>query len=268
LIAQWSVSAALAFDALTFILSFCALSLTHKRALSTVTEERTAPRYAGFMHQWKELFAGLRFLRGEKGVLTLVLFFSLINGLNNVEAVLVPHLARVDLGLSATQFGLFATAMGVGTLLGALVAGLVGSRVRRRAQVICLSMLVFGGAIALMGTAQDAQALYAAYALLGVSFIVPQVIWSTFLQHIVPAAMRGRVFGFTSLIAMAMNPLGLLLAGVLGDSVGARAGLWIGGGSIVILSLLALSLPAVRGLNRRGVTPDAEVAPVLDAAQA
>ena len=54
-----------------------------------------------------------------------------------------------------------------------------------------------------------------------------------------------------SLIAMAMNPLGLFLAGVLGDGVGSRAGLWLGGGTIAALSLLALSLPAVRALNTR-----------------
>jgi MFS family permease len=50
---------------------------------------------------------------------------------------------------------------------------------------------------------------------------------------------------------MAMNPLGLLLAGVLGDSFGTREGLWIGGGVIVVLSLLALALPSVRSLNTR-----------------
>jgi hypothetical protein len=54
-----------------------------------------------------------------------------------------------------------------------------------------------------------------------------------------------------------MNPLGLLFAGVLGDSLGLRAGLWIGGASIVVLSLFALSLPVVRSLNNREPTPAA-----------
>ncbi|HEU5441641.1 MAG TPA: hypothetical protein VFU88_20320 [Ktedonobacterales bacterium] len=48
-----------------------------------------------------------------------------------------------------------------------------------------------------------------------------------------------------------MNPLGVLLAGVLGDSFGTREGLWIGGVIIVVLSLLALALPSVRSLNTR-----------------
>jgi MFS family permease len=228
LIAQRSVSVALAFDALTFVVSFLALSLTRRQAFhaseqATAKQATAEQRRAGFRRQWSEIFGGLRFLRGEPGVLTLVIFFSLINGLNNVEAVLVPRLARLDLGLSATEFGLLATAMGVGTLLGALFAGLFAQRVRRRASLICLYMMVFGGAIALMGVAQGAPTLYAAYALMGVSFILPEVVFSSFLQRIIPSETRGRVFGFISLIAMAMNPLGLLLAGILGDSVGPRA---------------------------------------------
>jgi MFS family permease len=81
---------------------------------------------------------------------------------------------------------------------------------------------------------------------MGVTLIVPEMVSSSFLERIVPTEMRGRVFGFITLITMGMNPLGLLLAGAVGDTVGPRAGLWIGGASIVILSLLALSLPAVR----------------------
>src|SRR5262249_16305169 len=189
-----------------------ALALTRRRTFQVTKQAHGEQRASGFRRQWSEIFAGLRFLRGEPGVFTLILFFSLMNGLNDVEAVLVPRLARLELGLSATEFGLLATAMGVGALMGALFAGLFAQRVRRRAQLICLSIMVFGLAIVLMGLAQEARTLYLAFALFGVSFILPEVVFSSFLQRLVPAEMRGRVFGFTSLIAMAMNPLGLLLA--------------------------------------------------------
>lgn len=260
LIAQWSVSAALAFDALTFLVSFCALALTRRQTFQGAKQAHDEQGTGGFRRQWSEIFGGLRFLRGEPGLFTLILFFSLTNGLNDVEAVLVPRLARLELGLSASEFGLLATAMGGGTLLGALFAGLFAQRVRHRAQIICLSMMVFGVAIVLMGLAENARTLYLAFALFGVTFILPEVVFSSFLQRLVPAEMRGRVFGFISLLAMALNPLGLLLAGVLGDSIGPRAGLWIGGSSIAVLSLLVLALPTVRSLNHRDLTPPAAVA--------
>jgi hypothetical protein len=37
-----------------------------------------------------------------------------------------------------------------------------------------------------------------------------------------------------------MNPAGLFLAGWLGDTLGVRAGLWIGGGAIAALAALML----------------------------
>ena len=104
LIAQWSVGAALAFDALTFVVSFLALSLTRRQTFQVASPGNEQRR--GFRQHWRDIFGGLRFLKVERGMFALVVFFSLTNGLNDVEAVLVPRLARVELGLSATEFGL------------------------------------------------------------------------------------------------------------------------------------------------------------------
>lgn len=60
---------------------------------------------------------------------------------------------------------------------------------------------------------------------------------------------RGRVFSVMSTIAMGLNPLGLLAAGWLGQAVGIRQGLWMGGGAIVLLSALALLALATRRLD-------------------
>jgi MFS family permease len=223
--------------------------------------------------RWGELFGGIRFLGREPGVFVLVLFFSLTNGLNNVEAVLVPRIARFELGLPADAFGLLASMMGVGTLLGALVIGFVAQRIRRRAQIICLSMTVFGAAIVAMGLADRALVLDGAYFILGVTFIVPEVVFGTLLQRIIPADSRGRVFSVLGLVSMSMNPLGFLLAGYLGDNLGPRPGLLLGGGIIAVLSILALLVPAVRRLNSRlDATPpastDAEPIPARSGEQA
>jgi MFS transporter, DHA3 family, tetracycline resistance protein len=258
LIARWSVGAAFVFDALTFVVSFLALAFLRRRVFGS-GEQAHHEREGGAGRRWREIFGGLRFLRGEHGLLILVLFFALVNGVNNVEAVLVPRLVRRDLGLSAAAFGLLASSMGLGTLLGALFSGLFARGTRRRAHIICLSIMVFGVAIVAMGMAQNALTLYLAYFVLGVSFILAEVVFTSFLQRIVPTALQGRVFSFLALIAMSMNPVGLLLAGVLGDQFGPRAGLWIGGGAIAVLSLLALAIPAVRALNGRDDAPPSAV---------
>ena len=259
LIAQWSVGAALTFDAASFVVSFAALALMRGRrggaqaASADASAEASAeaaeqPKRAS---RWGEMFAGLRFLLREPAILTLILFFSLTNGLNDVEAVLVPRLVRLDLHLSATAFGLMAACMGIGGLVGAFAAGLAPSRLRGRAQIIIGAMLVFGAAIVAMGMARDALTLDAAYLVMGVGFAVPEVLSGAMLQRLIPLRMMGRVVSFISLIAMAMNPAGMFLAGWLGDTLGVRQGLEVGGATIIALAALLLLSPTPRALNRR-----------------
>jgi hypothetical protein len=143
-----------------------------------------------------------------------------------------------------------AACMGVGGLIGAFIAGMAPPGLRWRAQFICGSMLIFGGAIVTMGLARDALTLDLAYGVMGVSFAVPEVLSGALFQRIIPNDMLGRVVSVISLLAMVMNPAGLFLAGWLGDTVGLRAGLWVGGGAIVTLALVALFTPTIRALNR------------------
>ncbi len=110
-------------------------------------------------------------------------------------------------------------------------------------------MLVFGLAIVLMGLVGSMTALYGAYLLAGLAFIVPEIAAWSLWQEIVPTEMRGRVFSTISLVAMAMNPPGLILAGTLGNFIGLREGLWIGGGAIVVLSLIVSALPQFRRID-------------------
>jgi MFS family permease len=266
LIAQWSIGAALTFDAASFIVSCIALALLRQRR-AQVSVEAPPTEQAERGSRWGEMFAGLRFLLREPAIFALILFFSLTNGLNDVEAVLVPRLVRVNLHLSATAFGLMAACMGVGGLLGAFGAGLAPQRLRWRAQFIVGAMFLFGGAIILMGLAQNTLTLDLAYLALGVTFAVPEVLSGALLQRLVPLHMMGRVVSFISLIAMAMNPAGLFLAGWLGDTVGVRAGLAVGGGAIAALALVMLLSPMPRALNRRDLatlsasaSPEAAVA--------
>jgi hypothetical protein len=46
---------------------------------------------------------------------------------------------------------------------------------------------------------------------MGLTLIVPEVVSSSFLQRIVPTEMRGRVFGFVTLITMGMIPIDVML---------------------------------------------------------
>jgi MFS transporter, DHA3 family, macrolide efflux protein len=261
LISKYNVGAALAFDGATFVASVLTLLFLNERRIRQAAGKLESPSSTrstnrddadpGRSSWWVDFQTGVRFLWGEKGMLTMILIFSLTNGINDVEAVLTPVLARSTLHLTAVAFGLLASFFGVGALGGALLMGLFGQHLRHRAVAICGSLATFGLAIGAMGLAQSAADLYVAYLVSGTSFIVAEIASSSLWQQIIPNQILGRVFGVMVTLAMGMNPLGLILAGVLGQVFGVRQGLWIGGGAIVILSVLAFTLPMVRALDVR-----------------
>lgn len=253
IIAKYSVGGALLFDALTFVVSVFVLALMGSHR-SPRPERANYPSGV----RWGSLLGGVRFLLGEPGMLALVSVFTLTNALNDVEAVLVPVLARRELNLTAAQFALTFSCFGMGTLVGAIVTSVFGNGIRKIALTVCGIHAVFGIVILSMGFAQNAYFLYVSYLLMGLSFIAPDIIISTLWQRIIPAEMRGRVFSVLDTLGMGLNPVGFMVAGLLGASLGLRHGLWVGGGAIAVLSMLVFFVPAVRGLDGRIAKFDVE----------
>lgn len=249
LIAQFSIGAAFTFDAATFLLSAIALLLIRQRAKARV-EQKIQPEVERQPFKLKqEVLSGFRALWQEQQLFALVVVGSLSNGLNNVEAVLVPLLARFTLKLSAIEYGFFATCFGIGAIIGAFVIGMLPGTFRYRARIICLSNIVFGLTLFAMGTTQNVWELYGAYFLWGFSFSVYETNFSTLTLLLIPPQSRGRVFSIISMLAMGLNPLGFLLAGVLGGLLGVRGGTWAGGGAIALLSIIALFWLRMRRLD-------------------
>lgn len=257
LIARWNVGAALAFDALTFgVAALATILMGSVRAPLGAEPEVTTEQSGEHVPDKSQKGNGtmreaVRFLRSEPGLLTMIVFFSLTNGLNNVMAVLTPVLVRQTLHLSATVYGLAATCAGVTMLVGGLVVGATMKKLAHPTVIVCGAMVLFGAGIVVMGLAMNAASLYGAYAVTFLGFITADIIMGTLWQLAIPDRLRGRVMSLVSTIAMCMNPLGFLFAGALGEAYGVRAGLWIGGGSIAVLAVLVFLLPAVRHLDAR-----------------
>ncbi len=204
--------------------------------------QETEAEHNGFARGWQ-------FLRQHPGLLAMVLFFSLTNGLNNVEAVLVPLLARLVLHLPAWQFGLLSTAFGGGGLAGAWLGVHLDRAQPGRLGWAFGAMAVFALAIVAMGFAGDGAELALSYLVLGLSFTVAEVMTNVLWQRMVPDDLRGRVLSTMGTLARSANPLGYVLAGWLGAFLGVRAGLWAGGSAILLLTATVSLLGPVRSLG-------------------
>ncbi|WAM23415.1 MFS transporter [Myxococcus sp. NMCA1] len=158
--------------------------------------------------------AGGAYLRATPGLLALIGFLAASNFLTGTVEVLVTPLVLSF--ADVRTLGALTTAGGVGMLAGSLVISAWGGP-KRLVNGLLGFQLTCGLALICVGLATSVPVLA------GVAFAfffgLPIINGSsqTLLQRIVPLALRGRVFAFTSTITGAMLPLAYTIAGPLAD---------------------------------------------------
>jgi predicted MFS family arabinose efflux permease len=162
--------------------------------------------------------AGLRYVGQHRELLgpVLVLF---IFGLVWQEEVLIPLLAKDGFDSNATLFGVFASAMAGGAVLGGIVT--TSGRVPSRSSVTRAAWVFVFGAATVAASPVPAAAV-PMLALTGGGAIVLVVQLNTMLQVNVAPEYRGRVMALYVVCMYGTRPLGAPLVGWLASSAGPR----------------------------------------------
>jgi MFS family permease len=167
----------------------------------------------------RELREGLRFIRADKLILTLVITVAITNFLDMpIFAVVLPVYAKQFLG-DAAQLGLMISVFGAGAVLGTLLYGAIGQRFSRRLTFVTAFLLV-SGPLLVVSLAPSLPIVLAALFCSGVAAGPLNPVIMTVTQSRVPAEIRGRVFGMMSALAFMAAPLGMVVAGYLTEHLG------------------------------------------------
>jgi MFS family permease len=162
--------------------------------------------------------------------------WMLVDG--GVYGVLVLF-ALHELGIGATGFGFLLTASAAGTVLGSMAAPRV-ARVLPAAYALAAALVVFGGAYVLIGTVPSVAVALLGFGVAGIGSGVWNVITVSFRQSHIPDHLFGRVSAAYRTLAWGGTSVGSLMGGVVATVFGLRAPLLVAGGTILLLSLLAL----------------------------
>ncbi|MBK6471361.1 MAG: MFS transporter [Betaproteobacteria bacterium] len=212
--------------------------------------ERREARPAG--HFWRDLGVGLRFVTGNRLLLTLGVLMAVWQ-MCHYSAVTVQILfATRTLGLSEHAVGLCYMGMGVGTIAGSMLGRRVSHRIGPGPCLVVGYAICGAGWLLLAAAPANAWGV-AAFALMLMSFTTGAVfIFINFLalrQAVTPAPLLGRMTATMRWLTLLAAAPGALLGGWLGDHVGLRAALAFAGGVSVLLVLVAWRLPLIRGLT-------------------
>jgi MFS family permease len=244
---------AMSFNAGSFLVSAACVLLIRTEAV----RREPGPRTATMRDQIAE---GVRFIVRDPFLRPITIYAAVANlAYTGSTALLVLFLVRVA-GFSPAATGLLLAAATTGGVLGALVARRLSLRLGT-ARALLLSALtagLFSLMIPLAQAGPRAAFYIAGAAVAAAGIMIGNIIAGTFRQAYCPAKMLGRITASMRFLVFGTIPLGALLAGGLGSTLGVRTALW------VILAIYALSgtlllTPAiVSGRNLPGQTPATE----------
>ena len=190
-----------------------------------------------------------RYLRVMLGCSTTINFFTFAGG------ALLVLFARRTLGLSAGVIGLAFGIGAAGSLLGAVTAPRFGRR-WGTGRVGLIGAIIFPVAMAVPvlaggSTLTRAAVLTAAETASGLGMMFYDVSFNAVKLAVTPDVMRSRVTGAYSTINYGIRPLGAIVGGLLGSTIGIRPTLLLaaGGGALSILWLLRSPLLQVRAVT-------------------
>jgi MFS family permease len=194
-----------------------------------------------------EIAEGLRFLLAHRVLRTLAGMVGAFALVYMAGVAILVLFAQQELGLGSVGFGLLLAALAVGGLPGNLLAAAVGQRLRAGTLLIG-GVLVEAVAWLAVGLAPTAWVAAAALAVVGLVGSIWDVAQLSLRQVLIPDRLMGRVISAFRLVGFGPAPVGALLGGVLGRTLGLRAPFVFGAVVLAVMALLAL--PAV---NTRSV---------------
>jgi MFS family permease len=169
-----------------------------------------------------------------------------------VVAALAFHITQ-ELGEPSAGLGAVLTAWGVGAVAGSLISGRVGRRTRV-APVVVGSLLIAGAALLGVALVPSVPTIGVFAALFGVAESAVSVTYISVRAAYSPDHLLGRIAGTARVMALALQPIGMLAGGALLDGIGGSATIALMG---LVLLALGLLFSRPRALRQATIAPPA-----------
>ncbi len=199
----------------------------------------------------KEVKDGLDIIRKYKGITALLLTGMLYILLYAPVGVLYPHITMVYFNGSTAEAGFVEIIFSLGSLIGALLLGVLGSKISKSLGLIG-SMTAYGAGVFISGCLNpDAYLTFVILSFfIGISVPFYHGIVRVIIQLTIPEDYLGRVFAVSRSSTLLAMPVGLAIAGPVADFLGANVLYMILGGLAVILALVLRNLNGYKNLHK------------------
>ncbi len=192
--------------------------------LRTPNAQATRRPAGGLLDSARE---ALQFVRRDALLPTIVPAYAALLFFGPSAALALPVFAKQILHVGPTQLGLLFSAVGAGTVVGALLLASLADTIDH-GRLVFVSILLWTMALAVFGWSESLSVSVPALFVLGASQNVSGAATLTLLQMRVPPEMRGRAMSLNTLLIMCVRPLGDFPAGALMGWLGFRPAVLLG----------------------------------------
>jgi MFS transporter, DHA3 family, macrolide efflux protein len=194
---------------------------------------------------------GLRFVLHWPGMLVLLVGASILKIALQPAFSLVPLLVKDHFGGGAAEYSTLSVAVGLGMLLGGLVLSAWGG-FKKKVYTIMLGMLTLGAASLVLGLTPSGMFWLALASVFVIGFMISLVDApiAAIMQATVPPEMQGRVFGLLGSLFSLTTPIGLAIAGPIGDAMGIPFLFRVAGVACMVVAVVSIFIPAFRAIEQ------------------
>jgi MFS family permease len=204
---------------------------------------KTVARASGQLH------AGLVYAWGNLPVRKTLLMMAIIGTFTYEFNVILPIFAEFTFKGGPSAYAAMTAAMGIGAVIGGLS---VAGRTRTSQWSIVISAALFGCSVLLTALAPNLYVAVAVLLVVGYFSISFTTMGNSTIQLATDPTMRGRVMALWTVSFLGTTPIGGPIIGVVGEHIGARWGLVVGG----VAALVAAGYGA-RGIRRAPMAEEA-----------
>lgn len=230
--------------------SYGAVILALQGVRGTGTTPETVPRRPGMIRD------GVSYVRSRPDLLLVlgVMFFVGTFGLNFQLTSALMATEVYDKG--AGEYGVLGSTMAIGSLAGSLIAA---RRAAPTLRLVVISAVTFGVVEIVIALMPSYLTFVALTPLVGITALTTITAANATMQLTVPPEIRGRVMALYLMVFMGGTPLGAPIVGWVGEAMGARWSLVIGGVLTIGGTLLCAAI-FMRAARRTADLRAAEVA--------
>ncbi len=227
---------AVSYAASVFSLIFVRMAPRPPREVNPSTTQTRGLR--GGLADLGEAFS---FLRRTPFLFTVVSLSLVANfGMIGMFEVALPLLLKQQVGVAEgpRALGIIVSGLGLGSILGAVAAGIAG-KLPHKPLVAIVLLLPIGGLVTWIPFVGDTYVLAGVFAAIGLLLGASNVLFITVIQRFIPLEMMGRMMSIVMLGSFTGGPISIFVYGAVASVIPQVAYLFIGGAAVLFGACVA-----------------------------